>query len=78
MELDQEVVKHLLGDSLLDALDLKDCGHKGHNPFAFGRRIEKGEDVKFGLDGFEFGILRTILTFFQDLIEMPSSLLVLG
>ena len=50
MELEQEVVKHLLGDSLLDALDLKDCGHKGHNPFSFGRKIKKGEDVKFGPD----------------------------
>ena len=42
MEIEEEVARHLLGDSLLKALNPQICGHKGHDPFAFGRRIKEG------------------------------------
>ena len=42
MELDQEEVGHLLGESLLAALDQGLCGHEGHNPFSFGKNIKTG------------------------------------
>ena len=41
--MEKEVVNHLLGASLMAALDQEICRHEGHFPFAYERKIKKGE-----------------------------------
>ena len=46
MERDQDMERHLLGDSLLASLDLEICGHEGHMPFSFESSIRTGQTSK--------------------------------